>query len=196
MRKFAAASNALSTCTSAFVTCPKVSGSTPTSLVRAGAGQVRVFTPSVAEIYHSTTARFACAGMLASTSPSPFVSVIVSVANVPPSSRQCSVADVMGASSSKLHDTTIGSVDFGTMGRCFVSLISGATFAETTEFAAPGEPPTAALKPQFCPLPMPSAGFRSSSVFPPSVASLNQDQPLCDSDNTPRPRSAHSPSSA
>ena len=115
--------------------------------------QVRVNVPSVAERYHSITVRFVvCAGIVASTSPSPSVSLIASVLNEPaPSSRQCRVAVALVPSSWRLHETTIGSVVRGISGLCFTSLMSGATFAVATEFTAPGEPPGAALKPQFCP---------------------------------------------
>ena len=71
------------------------------------------------------------------------------------------------------------SVDFGTAGECFTPWMIGGTFAVSTEFAAPGVAPAAAvLGDQFWPLSLLIDGLRSSiDLFEPFAGEV-QSQPL------------------
>ena len=53
------------------------------------------------------------------------------------------------------------------MGVFLTLLISGAVFVSTMELAAPGDPPTVMLDPQFCPWLLVMRGLISSSDAPP-----------------------------
>ena len=107
-------------------------------------------------------------------------------------SRQKSVAarNCGAASSVRLQEIVTLSVDFGTAGVCFTPEMIGGTLAVSTEFAAPGVAPAAAvLGVQFCPLSLLTAGLRSSMDLPPLAAVLVQSQPLYTVSRTRTPQS-------
>src|SRR5689334_4143892 len=91
--------------------------------------------------------------------------------------------------------TLTDSVERGTRGKCWTSMISGAMLEDRTEFTAPGVPFTDRLALQFWPQSLRTVGFTSSRDFPSPSCSADQIQPRNPLFNGPLCRTAQSPSS-